>query len=299
MSVIERPTRLLRQDDLWLGQFDAMASPCEILMAHDDRALAQDLLQIAASEAWRIEQKYSRYRDDSVVARINDSGGESVTLDSESIQLLDFAYQCYELSDGLFDITSGVLRKVWGFDAGSSRPSQQSIDALMPLIGLPKARWKSPEFSLPSGMQIDFGGLGKEYAVDRTLGLLLAKTDAPLLVNFGGDIACNRCPGAQAPWKIGIENPGRQNQAQEVLEVRSGALATSGSSHRYLIAKGKRYGHVLNPKTGWPVEESPLSVTVAAATCTQAGMLATFSMLQGRLARQYLEQQQVEFWIVS
>ena len=142
------------------------------------------------------------------------------------------------------------------------------------------------------------GGIGKEYAVDRTMGLLLKLSDAPILVNFGGDIVCNKCPAADLPWRIGIEDPEAANEAQQLLELTSGALATSGNTQRYLISNGKRYGHVLNPTTGWPIEAAPLSITVAEENCTRAGMLATFAMLQGENAEYFLEQQEVKYWAV-
>lgn len=297
MPGIDRPMQLTRNGDVWVGRFDAMASPCELLIALDDKSLAEQLLIVAANEAWRIEQKYSRYRDDGIVPRINNSAGKPVIVDDETALLLDFAYQCHALSDGLFDITSGILRKAWPFKPDSTLPSQQLIDSLLPFIGLDKAQWAAPHFAFPDGMQIDFGGIGKEYAVDRTLSLLVTKVDAPILVNFGGDIVCNRCPDEDTPWRIGIEKPDHQNQAVELLEVGAGALATSGSSQRYLIDRGTRYSHVLNPLTGWPIENPPLSVTVAAATCMQAGMLATFAMLQGKDAEEFLEHQEVKYWI--
>jgi len=294
---IDRPVELTRKGECWLGQFTAMASPCEVLMALNDKALAMELLLMAAHEAWRIEQKFSRYRQDSIVHRINNSNGEPITVDPETCQLLDFSYQCYELSEGLFDISSGVLRKAWSFSPGNTLPTQALIDTLLPAIGLQKTDWKPPLFCMPAGMQIDFGGVGKEYAVDRSLTLLLNKVDIPLLVNFGGDIVCNRCPSKDSPWRIGIENTNQPSRAAELLEVRTGAIATSGSSKRYLIAAGKRYGHVLNPTTGWPINDAPLSVTVAARSCTEAGMLATFAMLQGAGAESFLHQQGVNFWI--
>lgn len=151
---------------------------------------------------------------------------------------------------------------------------------------------------MPGGMQIDLGGIGKEYAVDHALRLMEKTSDDPLLVNFGGDIACNRCPAEETPWRIGIEDPDHQGHAGTLLEVRSGALATSGNTQRFLLSNGKRYGHVLNPTTGWPIEESPLSVTVAESNCTKAGMLATFAMLQGKHAEEYLESQEVKYWVM-
>jgi len=300
-AAIDRPLRLRRSGELWQGSFEAMASPCEILMAFDDRELAQQLLQIAATEAWRIEQKYSRYRSDGIVAQINSADGHGVNVDNETAQLLDFAYQCYQLSDGLFDISSGILRRIWSFKAGEKPPLAAQINELLPLIGLRRANWESPCFNLPSGMEIDFGGIGKEYAVDRTLELLTAIVDAPLLVNYGGDIHCNRAPKTDQPWRIGIEDAAAEGvgrrPAEQLLAVSGGGVATSGSSRRFLLHRGRRYGHVLNPLTGRPVEHSPLSVTVAAQNCTQAGMLATFAMLQGAGAEEFLNSQQVEYWL--
>jgi thiamine biosynthesis lipoprotein len=295
--VIDRPTSLTHNGEVWVGKFDAMASPCEILLALDDELLAKELLKIAANEAWRIEQKFSRYRDDGIIPRINNSGGKPITVDDETARLLDFAYQCHDLSDGLFDITSGILRTAWPFKPDSVLPSQQLIDSLLPFVGLDKAQWLAPHFTFPDGMQIDFGGIGKEYAVDRALSLLVAEVDVPVLVNFGGDVVCNRSPSADAPWRIGVEKPGHQDQATRLLEVRAGALATSGTTQRYLIHKGTRYSHVLNPFTGWPIEDQPLSITVAAPSCMQAGMLATLAMLQGKDAEQFLAQQEVKYWI--
>lgn len=294
-ELIVRPLDLIQEDGYWVGRFSAMASPCEILIATEEREVAQSLLEIAAREAWRIEQKFSRYRDDGIVSRINTSDSP-VKVDEETAHLIDFAYQCFELSDGLFDITSGILRKAWRFDGGSQLPSAGDVESLLHLVGLGQASWNSPEFYLPPGMQIDFGGIGKEYAVDKVLGLLSERLDAPILVNFGGDIATNRCRD-HCPWLVGVENP-LDDGAQAMLEIRSGGLATSGSSHRYLVNNGRRYSHVLNPLTGWPVEGPPLSITVAASNCTMAGMLATYAMLQGANAESYLEEQGVLFWAV-
>ncbi|MFK8051286.1 MAG: FAD:protein FMN transferase [Halioglobus sp.] len=292
---IVRPLELIQEDGYWVGRFSAMASPCEILIAVEEEEAARNLTEIAAHEAWRIEQKFSRYRDDGIVALIN-SSSSPVKVDAETAHLLDFAYQCFELSDGLFDITSGILRKVWRFDGGSQLPSTEDVKSLLHFVGLGQASWNSPEFYLPSGMQIDFGGIGKEYAVDKVLGLLRERLDAPMLVNFGGDIATNRFR-EHRPWLVGVENP-IDDDAQALLEIRSGGLATSGSSHRYIVNNGRRYSHVLNPLTGWPVEGPPLSVTVAASNCTMAGMLATYAMLQGENAESYLEEQGVRFWAI-
>ena len=94
----------------------------------------------------------------------------------------------------------------------------------------------------------------------------------PFLVNFGGDLRASR-PLPHGPWKVGIERPDAVHTAAMMLEVEYGALATSGDSHRFLLKEGVRFGHVLDPRTGWPVPDAPRSVTVAASSCTEAGLI--------------------------
>src|SRR5438105_15198436 len=120
-------TRLERAGDHFVGRFAAMASPCEVLVDTEDAALAEAALALAAAEAWRIERAFSRYRDDNIVHRINHAAGRPVEVDAETAHLLDYAATCYALSDGLFDITSGALRRVWRFDSGDRVPSAEAV----------------------------------------------------------------------------------------------------------------------------------------------------------------------------
>jgi thiamine biosynthesis lipoprotein len=273
-----------------------MACPCELLLAECDRSAAREFGTLAAREALRIEARYSRYRDDSVVAEIHRQRGKPMTVDAETAGLLDFAQQCHELSDGRFDITSGVLRYAWKFDGSDRVPLPADVDRLLPLVGFEKLSWQSPRLLLPTGMELDFGGIGKEYAVDRVYDLVAALHGAPFLVNFGGDLRANR-PPRQGPWRIGIERPDTEHVAERVLELEHGALATSGDSRRYLLRAGVRYGHILDPRTGWPVIDAPRSVTVAASSCTEAGLLSTLALLRGAGARDFLEEQGVRYWL--
>lgn len=211
--------------------------------------------------------------------------------------MIDFASRCFELSDGLFDITSGVLRQVWKFDGSDRIPEPAAIQRLMPLIGFSKVQWRSPRLLLPAGMELDFGGIGKEYAVDRAFEIVAANRTAPFLVNFGGDLRANRAP-LHGPWQIGIERPDSDRQPTMILELVHGALATSGDSRRYLLKDGVRFGHILDPRTGWPVAGSPRSVTVAASSCTEAGLLSTLALLQGDRAQEFLEGEGVRYWAV-
>ena len=284
-----------RAGGLIAATFAAMASPCEVLFETDDAALARRLGELAAGEAWRIERKFSRYREDSVVARIHASGGEPVSVDAETAALLDYAQHCHVLSAGRFDITSGVLRRLWKFDGQERLPAAAAVAAVLPYVGFARLTWRRPQLTLPAGMEIDFGGLGKEYAVDRAFALLRGEFDGALLVNFGGDLRASAAP-ASGPWRVGVERPGAAREPRLLLELAQGALATSGTTHRYFIVDGVRYGHILDPRTGHPVEQAPLSVTVAAATCSEAGTFSTFAMLQGAGAERFLEAEGLRYW---
>jgi thiamine biosynthesis lipoprotein len=298
----EGPDGPLRLEDRDGGvvaiQFSAMAGPCELLLHTADRDCALELGRVAAAEAWRIEAKYSRYRSDSVISRLHGQCGTSVLLDEESAGLIDFAAQCFEISDGLFDITSGILRRVWKFDGSGRVPDVGAVQSLLARIGFNKLLWRRPYLTMPVGMELDLGGIGKEYAVDRAYDLLMSRCPVPFLVNFGGDLRASR-PMPQGPWRVGIERPGADGSAAMMLEVEYGALATSGDSHRFLLHGGVRYGHVLDPRTGWPVQGAHRSITVAASSCTEAGLLSTVAMLKGKEARQFLDEQSVRYWLLD
>ena len=279
-------------------RFTAMAGPCEVLLASSDRRMALELGRLAAQEAWRVERKFSRYRDDDVTAEVHSHRGISVEVDDETASLLNYASQCFDLSDGLFDITSGVLRNAWKFDGSDNIPDPATIARLLPLVGFDKVQWQAPRLLLPPGMELDFGGIGKEYAVDRAYALLAAHGASAFLINFGGDLRANRAP-SRGPWQVGIERPDAERQATMILNVEHGAIATSGDSRRYLLKEGVRYGHILDPRTGWPVPGAPRSVTVAASSCTEAGLLATLALLQGAGAKDYLEELGARYWLLQ
>jgi thiamine biosynthesis lipoprotein len=289
---------LTRDADHWVGRFVAMASPCEVLIEEAPADLARQLLDVVASEAWRIERKFSRYRTDSAVHRINDCAGSETVVDEESANLLDFAATLTRLSAGAFDITSGVLRKAWTFDGGENVPSQAQIDALLERVGWSRVEWRRPMLRLAAGMQIDLGGIGKEYAVDSAADRV--ERIAPglsCLINFGGDVAVRHARQDGKAWRVGIESCARAGTAQRVVQLSRGALATSGDSRRFVFRDGHRYSHILDARTGWPVRNAPRSITVAADTCTQAGTLTTLAMLQGENAQRMLRESGVQFWL--
>ncbi len=276
--------------------FEAMGSPCEIQLETDSADLVEEVGCLVQQEALRIERKFSRYRPDSVLSIINNSNGAPVVVDGETAALLDYADRCFRLSQGRFDVTSGVLRRAWKFDGSDSVPTAAHIEELRAQIGWRRVRWERPVITLPEGMEIDFGGLGKEYAVDVALMRTVQRTKVPVLVNFGGDLRVSGPRSGGQRWRVIIDSVDA-DASRAWLEIAGGAITTSGDSRRFLFKDGVRYGHILDPRTGWPVRYAPRSVTVAADTCMAAGILSTLAMLQGRGAEKFLRREVVQAWI--
>ncbi|MCA6059067.1 FAD:protein FMN transferase [Thalassolituus sp. ST750PaO-4] len=288
--------QLTQLDGYCRVNFPAMACICEILLDTRDLNLALKLGILAQAEAQRIEQQFSRYRDDNIIARINQANGHTVKVDEETAGLLDFASELYDLSDGRFDITSGLLRRVWRFDGSDRLPQESDITALLPHIGWSKVRWQNPELQMPAGMEIDLGGIGKEYAVDKVFSLLSEHFSAAMLINFGGDLRARGPREDGSAWQVGVEKISASQP--ELLSLNNGAIATSGDSQRYLLHNGVRYSHILDPRSGWPVTDAPRAITVLAPDCIQAGVFSTLALMMGKDAEVFLEGQNVQFWSI-
>ena len=264
--------------------FRAMAAENEIQVHAADAARAHAAAGAAIAEVQRIEAKYSRYRPESVVSRINASaGGEAVAIDEETARLLDFAEACHRQSDGAFDPTSGVLRRVWSFKEARV-PSDAELGAVLPLIGWDRVERRAGWIRLPSaGMELDFGGFGKEYAVDRAAAVLREHGIESAFVTLAGDLAIlGEQPGGVA-WRVGIQHPREPRALIAKLPVASGGVATSGDYERFVEVDGMRHCHILDPRTGRSARGFQ-SVTVHATSCTVAGAASTIAMLKGREA---------------
>jgi thiamine biosynthesis lipoprotein len=262
--------------------FRAMGSPCEFRFYADEPARAQAAFKAARAELERLEQNYSRYRDDSITSRINRSAGDAagIELDAETAGLLDYAAQAFEQSEGLFDITSGVLRQVWDFKSGRL-PEQSRIDDALQRVGWQRVQWHSPRLVLPvRGMELDFGGYVKEYAADAAARVARTQGIEHGLVELGGDICVIGSHPDGSAWRVGVRHPHAPAAAVAAVDVHEGAIASSGDYERYMEVDGRRYCHILNPKTGWPVS-GLTAVSVMASQCLIAGTATTIAMLKG------------------
>ena len=258
-----------------------MGSPCELQLFAMDDAIARRAIDAAVEDIERLEQRYSRYRDSSLLSAINRvaAAGGSVDVDAETASLLDYAAACYRESDGLFDITSGLLRRAWRFPRGAL-PDAAEVDTLRARIGWEKLRWSPPTLAFPlAGMELDLGGVVKEYAADRAATLCRERGIASGMVNLGGDIAIvGPRPDGDA-WRIGLAHPRARGEVTRVVALREGGLASSGDYERCIVVDGVRYGHVLNPRTGWPVRHLA-AVSVIGSLCIVAGSASTIAMLK-------------------
>ncbi|MFZ6719961.1 FAD:protein FMN transferase [Undibacterium sp. Ji49W] len=269
--------------------FQAMACACEVVIAAEEEQAMFTIAQEAIAEVKRIESKYSRYRADSIVSRINaQAGSEAVLCDAETSSLLDYAQALHAASDGLFDITAGILRRAWNFKLAQV-PAAADLAALCALVGWHKVERSADSLRLPAaGMEIDFGGFGKEYAADRAAALLLERGATHGYVNLGGDIrVLGPKPDGQA-WTMGIQDPRQQEKIVASIPVPEGALATSGDYERYIEVAGQRYCHILNPHTGMPVQYWR-SISVRAPLASLAGSCTTIAMLKEEQGLAYLK----------
>jgi thiamine biosynthesis lipoprotein len=268
-----------------------MGSPCTIqLYAHSRRA-GNHAAQQAIDDVCRLERIYSRYREDSFLSEINRvaSAGGCITVDDETAGLLNYALTCYQQSDGIFDITSGILRRAWDFKSGMM-PAESIIQSLIDKVGWHKLIWQPPvlTFAVP-GMEIDFGGGVKEYAVDRVATLCLSLGIQHGIINLGGDIKVIGPHANGDPWNVGIRHPRQTDSVLDRFQLHTGALASSGDYERCILLNGVRYGHILNPKTGWPVSYLA-SVSVISDFCVIAGSTATIAMLKEEKGPEWLNE---------
>ena len=279
--------------------FKAMGSACEVVLASHTQNEAESMAKLAIDEVLRIERKYSRYTTDSVIAKINQQAGRgALQCDDETWALFQFATQLFDKSDGLFDITSGVLRQAWDFK-NPEVPTSQKLEALLPLVGWQKVVLQDQSIALPlARMEVDLGGFGKEYAADRAAQVLKEKGVTYGYVNLAGDMRFLGPKPNGEPWMIGIQDPRARDQVVATLPITQGGLATSGDYERYFELNGQRYCHVLNPKTGMPVSYWR-SVSVTSPATVVSGCTTTMAMLKEADGLAFLQATGFDFFAID
>ena len=263
-------------------RFMALGTTCRWVTVGSSEAIrrfdGEALGWLAAFEA-----KYSRFLPDSWISVLNASaGGAAVASDPEIDRILALCHEMHFLTRGVFDPTALPLIQLWDWRRAQI-PTDPEIEAARQCVGWRKVERKpgSVRLSQP-GMCLDLGGMGKEYAVDQVALLARQCGLTGALIDFGADIRVTGLPADGRPgWHLGLEDPDQPGRAWCGLAVREAAVATSGDYHRGFTAAGKRWGHILDPRTGRPVQNGCQAVHVLAPSCTLAGMLSTAALVLG------------------
>ena len=288
---------------LYKRQFRSMGCMCNLYIYACDDEAAENVFNAVFAEADRLDRYYTNYSPKSFTAAINRSAGDKkgILVDPETAILLDYAQQCVHASDGLFDITAGALHRVWNFDVKNQKlPSSEAIKNILKIVGWEKISWHNPRLILPEkGMMIDFGGVVKEYAADAAAKICYSMNIKHGLIDMSGDIKIIGAHVDGRPWSIGVRHPKHPEKEIAHIQLTEGALATSGDYEKSIEIKGKRYTHILNPRTGFPVEGIS-SVTAVTDHCLVAGSLTTIAFLKGPLEGvKWLESTHLPYFCVN
>lgn len=270
---------------LYVVLFEALGSACSIRFSHSNRTTAVSFAKEAVRWLSDFETKYSRFRDDSIVSQINSQAGkEAIEIDAELESIFAICDDLHFMTKGILDPTMLPLIQLWDFrKSPQTLPSDLAVENARKLVGWENIERSGGRVFLPhEGMALDFGGFGKEYAVDKVAAIAVGFGIQSCLVDLGRDLHVLGTPPKAPAWHVALEDPGEPSSAWSSLACLGGGVATSGDYRRFFEANGKRYGHILDPRTGRPVSNEMLSVTVVANSCLEAGVLSTAAFVMGQ-----------------
>lgn len=259
--------------------FTALGSACELVLAAPDVDTARHNAERARAEVLRIERKFAAHDPGSALGRINATAGQGDTLcDGETLALLQLADDLHRRSGGLFDISCGVLHRAWNFRV-ADLPTPAELTALLPLMGWQRVQRDGRRVRLPeAGMALDLGALLKEHAADAAARVLREAGVRHGYVQLGHDLHAVGPQPDGSPWMIGLRDPRASHRVVGTVPLLRGGLATSGEHQRFIDVGGRRYGPVLDPRSGWPASHWR-QVSVQAASTLEAGACATLAVL--------------------
>ncbi len=275
--------------------FHAMSTHCCVNFPGVPENIAHEIQHDVLAWVGQFEARYSRFIPDSLINQINDSAGENwVDADPQTELMLNLCEELFHLTQGAFDPTVLPLIQLWNWKANPPViPSEAAITNARELVGWNKIQRRPGEVLLPvKGMKLDLGGIGKEYAVDCVMEMLTHRNVQNALVDFGQDVRVHgHAPGKQY-WLIGLEDAHHPGKCWTGVAVTHQAVASSGGYQRHYQLNGRRYGHIIDPRTGSPAQNDVRAVSVIAPNCTLAGLLATSAcVLGGKEALDLVERQ--------
>lgn len=279
-----RPTAMGLAGTLQTVAWRALGTECRLQFVAPDKASADTFATAAQQWVARFELRYSRFLPSSELSRINAAAGRTwIEIDEEMSQMLDLSGSLHFMTQGVLDVTSLPLLRLWDFRAPAPRiPADAAIAEARKLVGWGKVQRAPGKVFLPTpGMALDFGGWGKEFAVDAVAQIAAAHGITAVLADFGHDLRALGLPPGKPAWHIGLEDPKAPGNCWGSVAVTDRGVASSGDYVRSFVHEGRRYGHIVDPRTGWPVSNGCLQVTVIAPTCLQAGVLSTAAFVLG------------------
>ena len=263
-----------------------MACEFQVFLNAGQHAGGEEAAVAALDVVDRLEAQLSVYRDDSEVTRLNRTAhDEAVEIEPRLFALLAQAMDIYTQTGGAFDITAAPLTKAWGFYRRLGRfPAQEEIDAAIAHVGSDALAFDQARgavrFSKP-GLEINLGAIGKGYALDRAAEILCERGAADFVIHGGlSSVLARGARAGRDHWSVAVRHPLRPEQRLAEMRLRDRSLGTSGSANQFFHHQGRRFGHVLDPRTGWPAEGA-LSATVLAPTAAEADALATALFVLG------------------
>jgi len=262
----------------------AMSTPVNLAFVTPAASVAEEFQRSAIDWIARFESRYSRFLPESIVGQINaGGGGDWLELDEDADRLLSICGEMHRLTRGVFDAAALPLLRIWDWKTDPPRiPSESAILAALEISGWHKVQRRPRGIRLPiAGMGIDLGGIGKEFAVDQLVSMARERGISDLMIDIGQDIRVVGHPPGKDAWYIGLEEPDHPGNCWTALRLTDQAVATSGDYFRSFKIGEKRYGHILDPRTGLPVSNSCQSVSVIAPNCVLAGILSTAGFILG------------------
>ena len=285
-SSLEKPYSLLHEQGLSVLSFQAFGTSCKVKFSLTDDIEFKSISHEVISWIKSFEERYSRYLPTSWISKVNESAGiETVSLTAEDKLVLQAGSFAFFQSNQAVDPSCLPLTSLWQEAKASKRlPQEAEISQAKELVNWQNVQISENEIYLPfQGMGLDFGGFGKEFAVDLVSVKLKGLSCENFLVDFGGDIFASGFASKGVPWKIGIENPLDGDQPAFILNLTNMSLATSGNYRKYFDLKGNRYGHTIDNRTGYPTIHSELSASVISPRCLQSGVVSTSCLMVGKL----------------
>lgn len=265
-------------------EFKALGTHCKIQFRQPDERKALAFAADALVWLGEFEAKFSRFRPDSLVSKINQAaGGGWVAIDHEMEQMLSLADRIFKQTNGILDSTMLPLLRVWDWKVvRQNLPNDFDVKSALDLTGWQKVERRPGAVRLPlAGMGLDFGGFGKEYAVDMIAKLARQSGIKDALIDLGRDVFALGGNGAHPFWHVGIEDGCNAGACWGGLAITDEAVSASGDYTRHFDHEGVRYGHILDPRTGWPVANGMRAVTVIAPSCLEAGIYSTAVFVLG------------------